>query len=162
MENKLWRITIDTNPEDCNLNCIMCEEHSKYSNYINHLKQETGVSKRRMPLEWLEPIFKQASELEVEEIIPTTMGDPLVSKHFDVICELTNKYKLRLNVTHNGTFPGKRAIEWAKQIVPITNDIKISWNGATAATAESIMTGLNFEKANDDLLKFIEFRNQYF
>ena len=23
-----WRITFDTNPDDCNLNCVMCEEHS--------------------------------------------------------------------------------------------------------------------------------------
>jgi hypothetical protein len=26
-----WRITFDTNPDDCNLSCIMCEEHSIYS-----------------------------------------------------------------------------------------------------------------------------------
>ena len=26
-----WRITFDTNPDDCNLRCIMCEEHSIYS-----------------------------------------------------------------------------------------------------------------------------------
>jgi hypothetical protein len=26
-----WRITFDTNPDDCNLHCIMCEEHSPYS-----------------------------------------------------------------------------------------------------------------------------------
>ena len=26
-----WRITFDTNPDDCNLHCIMCEDHSPYS-----------------------------------------------------------------------------------------------------------------------------------
>ena len=26
-----WRITFDTNPDTCNLNCIMCEEFSPYS-----------------------------------------------------------------------------------------------------------------------------------
>jgi len=33
-ENKLigpWRITFDTNPDQCNLRCIMCEEHSNYN-----------------------------------------------------------------------------------------------------------------------------------
>jgi len=28
LNQELWRVTIDTNPEDCNLKCIMCEEHS--------------------------------------------------------------------------------------------------------------------------------------
>ena len=26
-----WRITFDTNPDDCNLHCIMCEDHWPYS-----------------------------------------------------------------------------------------------------------------------------------
>ncbi len=26
-----WRITIDTNPDQCNLNCIMCDTHSIYN-----------------------------------------------------------------------------------------------------------------------------------
>ena len=26
-----WRITFDTNPDDCNLRCVMCEEHSPHS-----------------------------------------------------------------------------------------------------------------------------------
>ena len=26
-----WRITFDTNPDDCNLRCIMCECFSPYS-----------------------------------------------------------------------------------------------------------------------------------
>ena len=26
-----WRITFDTNPDDCNLHCIMCEDHSPFS-----------------------------------------------------------------------------------------------------------------------------------
>jgi hypothetical protein len=42
---KLWRITLDTNPEDCNLKCIMCEEHSPYSDFIPNLYKETGVKR---------------------------------------------------------------------------------------------------------------------
>ena len=29
--NKPYRITIDTNPDQCNLNCIMCDTHSIYN-----------------------------------------------------------------------------------------------------------------------------------
>ena len=38
--SKFWRVTIDTNPEDCNLKCIMCEEHSPYSNFMDTLYKE--------------------------------------------------------------------------------------------------------------------------
>jgi hypothetical protein len=72
--NNLWRVTLDTNPEDCNLKCIMCEEHSPYSDYIPTLYKETGVKRRRMKFETVEDIFQQAEKLGVKEIIPSTMG----------------------------------------------------------------------------------------
>ena len=52
-ENKLWRITLDTNPEDCNYHCIMCEEHSEFSYFRERLKRETGVDRRRMPVAYM-------------------------------------------------------------------------------------------------------------
>jgi hypothetical protein len=38
-KQQLWRITLDTNPEDCNLQCVMCEEHSPHSTFIDELQQ---------------------------------------------------------------------------------------------------------------------------
>ena len=55
-ENKLWRITLDTNPEDCNYHCIMCEEHSRYNHFKENLLNNTGVARRCMPVEWLPAI----------------------------------------------------------------------------------------------------------
>lgn len=161
-EYKLWRITLDTNPEDCNLNCIMCEEQSKYSTYI---KDKLKGKHRRMPKEWLEPIFMQAKELGVKEIIPSTMGEPLIYEYFTHIVELCYKYNIKLNLTTNGTFPLKKlksTTEWAKLIIPITTDIKISWNGATKETAQSIMKGLNFDVALTNLKELIHYRNEYY
>ncbi len=159
---KLWRITLDTNPEDCNLSCKMCEEHSLYSKYI----QETlGGQHRRMPEEWIEPIFKQAKNLGVKEIIPSTMGEPLMYKHFPLIIDLCYRYNIKMNLTTNGTFPrtnGKTVIDWAKLLVPITTDVKISWNGATAQTAEKIMRKLKFEQTLSNVKEFIRIRNKHY
>ena len=159
---KLWRITLDTNPEDCNLSCTMCEEHSPFSKFI---KEKLNGKRRRLPPEWLESIFQQAKALGVKEIIPSTMGEPLLYKHFAYIVELCYKYNIKMNLTTNGTFPKttkKSVTEWAKLLVPITTDIKISWNGATAQTAQKIMLKINFEEALANVKDFIHIRNEYF
>lgn len=159
---KLWRLTIDTNPEDCNLQCIMCEEHSPYSDYIPTLYKETGVKRRRMKFETVEQIFQEAQNLGVKEIIPSTMGEPLLYKGIEGIFELSQKFGIKINLTTNGTFPKHSVEEWAKMIVPSTTDIKISWNGATADTAEKIMPGLKFNKAIENVKSFIAYRDKYF
>ncbi|NRT16969.1 glycosyltransferase involved in cell wall biosynthesis/MoaA/NifB/PqqE/SkfB family radical SAM enzyme [Flavobacterium sp. 28A] len=160
--SNLWRITIDTNPEDCNLKCIMCEEHSPYSDFIPNLFKETGVKRRRMKFETVESIFDQAKKLGVSEIIPSTMGEPLLYKEFDKLFELSSQHNIKINLTTNGTFPKKTVLEWAKLIVPNTTDIKISWNGATKETSEKIMIGFDFEKTISNIQEFIKYRDSYF
>lgn len=159
---KLWRLTLDTNPEDCNLNCVMCEEHSPFSTYI---KEKLNGKHRRMPKEWLEPIFEQAKKIGVKEMIPSTMGEPLIYKHFAHFVELCYKYNIKMNLTTNGTFPRtteKTVTEWARLIVPITTDVKISWNGATAETSQKVMLKINFDEAVANVKEFIRVRNQHF
>jgi len=160
--NNLWRITMDTNPEDCNYHCIMCEEHSKYSHFRANLKSRCGISRREMPIEWLEPIIKQATEMGVKEIIPSTMGEPLLYKGIDDFFLLIKKYALKINLTTNGSFPGKSIDAWAKLIVPNTTDVKISINGAKKETSEAIMQGSNFDKQMENIKHLIAYRNQYF
>lgn len=154
---KLWRITIDTNPEDCNYHCIMCEEHSKYSNAL-----QTIGKHRRMPIEWIDKIFEEASLLGVSEIIPSTMGEPLLYKGIDRFFDLAQKYGIKLNITTNGSFPNKPIQEWAKLIIPNTTDIKISINGATAKTSESIMEGSHFNTTIENIKTLAAYRNNYY
>ena len=159
---KLWRITLDTNPEDCNLSCTMCEEHSPFSKYI---KEKLGGKHRRMPKEWLEPIFEQAKKIGVTEMIPSTMGEPLIYKHFAHFVELCYKYNIKMNLTTNGTFPRtteKTVTEWAKLIVPNTTDVKISRNGATEETSKKVMIGIDFNKSVENVKEFIKYRDEYF
>ena len=158
----LWRITIDTNPEDCNLKCVMCEEHSPYSDFIPTLYKETGVKRRRMEFATVEDIFLQAEKLGVKEIIPSTMGEPLMYKGIEGIFELSQKHGIKINLTTNGTFPKLKVEQWANLIVPNTTDVKISWNGATAETAEKVMKGLNYNQVLEKVKEFIAFRNKLF
>lgn len=160
-ENKLWRITLDTNPEDCNYHCIMCEEHSEFSCFRERLKRETGVDRRRMPVAWLQPIFEQAAELGVTEIIPSTMGEPLLYEGIEEFYRLAKKHGMKVNLTTNGSFPRKPIAEWAKIIIPNTSDVKISINGAKKETSEAIMKNSNFNHQLDCIKHLVSYRNDY-
>ncbi len=155
-----WRITFDTNPDTCNLRCIMCEEHSPHSTLQVARKQE-GRPRRLMPFELIERVIADAAPHGLREIIPSTMGEPLLYKHFDGILELCHRYNVKLNLTTNGTFPRHGATAWAERIVPVTSDVKISWNGATKATHERIMLGSRWEKVLHNVRDFITVRDAH-
>jgi MoaA/NifB/PqqE/SkfB family radical SAM enzyme len=161
MESQFWRLTLDTNPEDCNLACIMCEEHSPFSNFREQLFAQTGVKVRHMPTAWLRPIFEEAAQMGIQEIIPSTMGEPLLYRQFDEILALCKEFGIRCNLTTNGTFPKRTVEDWAERIVPVTSDVKISWNGATAATAEKVMLKIDFAQAVDNVRRFIAVRDAH-
>ncbi len=150
--SKPWRITLDTNPDDCNLHCIMCEEHSPYS-------KKSAEVPRRMEPELIEKILSEAHDSGITEVIPSTMGEPLLFSHFEMISDLCRQYGMNMNLTTNGTFPRLGAIAWAEKIVPITGDVKISWNGATKETQEQIMGGSRWEARLESLRQFIQVRN---
>ncbi len=155
-----WRITFDTNPDDCNLKCIMCEEHSVHST----LQAERKAAKRpprRMSVDLIRRVLEDSRGTGLREIIPSTMGEPLIYQHFEDIIDLCEEHRVFLNLTTNGTFPRLGAREWAERIVPITSDVKISWNGATKATQEAVMVGSNWERVLDNVRTFIEVRDAH-
>lgn len=113
-----------------------------------------------MNIELIRKILEESKESPLKEIIPSTMGEPLLFRHFDEIIQLCHEYGVKLNLTTNGTFPRLGATEWAKRIVPIGSDVKISWNGATKKTSELIMIGSNFEKRLQNIKNFIQVRDE--
>ena len=153
-DNGPWRITFDTNPDDCNLRCIMCETHSVYSN-------KCRKTRRRMDVELIKRILHENHETALKEIIPSTMGEPLLYKKFYDIIELCKKYNLKLNLTTNGTFPIKGAYTWGHLVIPVCSDVKISFNGATKYTQESIMLGIKWEDLLKNIKTFIKVRDEY-
>ncbi len=155
-----WRITFDTNPDTCNLQCVMCEEHSPYSS-LQPLRKLDGRRHRRMSFEMLKQVVEEIAGKGLREIIPSTMGEPLLYEHFEDILALCEKHGIKLNLTTNGTFPKYGASGWATRIVPVTSDVKISWNGACKATHEKIMEGSKWEEALHNLREFIIARDAY-
>jgi len=148
-----WRITFDTNPDQCNLRCIMCEEHSKY--YLSK-----GNMNRIMDFQIIEEVIEDAVDYGLQEIIPSTMGEPLLYKSFIDLIKLVKRRSLKINLTTNGTFPRLGVEEWANLILPIASDVKISINGAIKETNELIMEGINFKKQISNIKNFVYTRDK--
>ena len=155
-----WRITFDTNPDDCNLHCIMCEDHSPYST-TQIDRRRAKRPRRRMGIDLIRRVMEESKGTGLREIIPSTMGEPLVYRHFDEILDLCAEYGVLLNLTTNGTFPQRGARAWAERIVPVTSDVKISWNGATKATHEKVMLGSKWETVVENVSTFIDVRDAH-
>ena len=155
-----WRITFDTNPDDCNLHCIMCEDHSPYSTTQND-RRRAGRPKRRMDIALIRRVLAESEGTGLREIIPSTMGEPLLYRHFDEIIDLCAQYGVKLNLTTNGTFPQRGARSWAERIVPVTSDVKVSWNGSTQKTHESVMLGSDWDTVLNNVSEFIEVRDAH-
>lgn len=155
-----WRVTFDTNPDTCNLRCIMCEEHSPHS-LLQIQRKQAGRPPRLMPIEVLRRVFVEAAQNGMREMIPSTMGEPLLYHHFEEILALCREYGVMLNLTTNGTFPRLGARGWAERIVPVTSDVKISWNGATADTQQKIMLGARWDHVLGNVREFVAVRDAH-
>jgi glycosyltransferase involved in cell wall biosynthesis/MoaA/NifB/PqqE/SkfB family radical SAM enzyme len=155
-----WRITFDTNPDTCNRRCVMCEEHSPYS-ALQEERRNAGKARRIMPIELVRQVIEEAALHGMREVIPSTMGEPLLYEHFDEIIEICRELGVQLNLTTNGSFPRRSARAWAELLVPVTSDVKLSLNGATKATQERIMGGSCWEQGLDDLRSFIAVRDTH-
>jgi len=151
-----WRITFDTNPDDCNLKCIMCERSSPENPASNNGDKQ----RRRMDIGLIRKVLDDLDGTALREVIPSTMGEPLLYENIGEIIDLCSEYGLKLNLTTNGTFPVLGARIWAQKIAPIASDVKISWNGACKETQESIMEGIHWEQQLQNVATFIEVRDE--
>ncbi len=155
-----WRITFDTNPDTCNMRCVMCEEHSPHSP-LQAARRREGRPRRTMPVDLIRRVVADAVAHGLREIIPSTMGEPLLYEHFEEILALCSEYGVKLNLTTNGTFPRLGAKAWAERVVPVASDVKISWNGATKITHEAIMIGARWERMLDNVRAFVAVRDAH-
>ena len=151
------RITLLTNPDVCNLRCPLCFLNQRALHNCNARSAENGngdcppdngrerffyCNKERrafgmgeMPFEVARAaIEKYAAERDasgkrlLREVIPSTMGEPLLYSHFDELLELCRALGIPLNLTTNGTFPGKWGREDAMGVLLRScRDIKVSY-----------------------------------
>ena len=117
------RLTLLTNPDICNLRCPLC-----------FLRQQgCGAGLGEMPFEVARAAVEKyavrdaAGAVPLREVIPSTMGEPLLYSKFAELLELCGNYGIPLNLTTNGTFPGKwGSLEGMEALLLACSDIKVS------------------------------------
>ena len=114
-----------------------------------------------MDIDLIRQVLADSVGTPLREIIPSTMGEPLLYRDFDEILDLCAQYGVKLNLTTNGTFPRRGARAWAERIVPVTSDVKISWNGSTKETQERVMVGSSWETVLENVRTFIAVRDDH-
>ncbi len=133
------RLNFDTNPDDCNLSCGMCEGHSPYS-ALRRLREQGARPRSRMDPAILRAVFDELRGTCFREAVSSSNGEPLLYAHFEELAALCIRDGILLHVTTNGTFPGG-AEHWAALLTRMGADLKISINGATPVTQAAVMPG---------------------
>ena len=132
------RVTLLTNPDVCNLHCPLCFLNQRAllnCDVANCNKERRALGMGEMNFEVARAaIEKYAAERDVSgkrllrEVIPSTMGEPLLYSHFDELLKLCRAMGLPLNLTTNGTFPGKWGSDAAMEfLLRSCSDIKVSY-----------------------------------
>ncbi|SMG08343.1 Radical SAM superfamily enzyme, MoaA/NifB/PqqE/SkfB family [Fibrobacter sp. UWB13] len=132
------RITLLTNPDVCNLHCPLCFLNQRAllnCDVANCNKERRALGMGEMPFEVARAaIEKYAADCDasgkrlLQEVIPSTMGEPLLYSHFDELLEFCRALEIPLNLTTNGTFPGKWVSDAAMELLLRScSDIKVSY-----------------------------------
>lgn len=117
------RITLLTNPDVCNLHCPLC--------FLNQRGFEFGMGEMswdvaKAAVEKFAAIENPAGS-ELREVIPSTMGEPLLYSYFSDLLDLCKSLGVKVNLTTNGTFPGFwGTADGVKKLLECCSDIKIS------------------------------------
>ena len=143
------RVNLNTN-NDCNIKCNMC-------GFSARLDVSQRIEKVRMNFDML---VKVADELfpAAWEIIPTTRGEPLLYDNFEELVGLVGKYCCRLGLYTNGILLDE---DFSRMIIPYINDLKVSFDGATKSTYETLRTGSKYEKVIENIHIFNSLRDNY-
>ena len=124
----MHRITLLTNPDKCNLNCPLCflnqRGFSRCSLGVGEMNFETA----RAAIEKYVAERDASGKRVLREVIPSTMGEPLLYSRFDELLALCKSLEIPLNLTTNGTFPDK----WGRdagmaELLRACSDIKVSY-----------------------------------
>jgi MoaA/NifB/PqqE/SkfB family radical SAM enzyme len=143
----------------------MCEGFSEHSS-VQSERAASDARKRRMAPELIARTVREAVPHGLREIIPSTMGEPLMYRHFDVFTDLCREFapRLKLNLTTNGSFQSNGVTPagvaaWAPKLLPVLSDVKFSWNAATKGTQEAVMKRADYDAQRHNLEAFLRARD---
>jgi MoaA/NifB/PqqE/SkfB family radical SAM enzyme len=122
--------------------------------------EHAGPSRRMAPA-LAEAVLAERAGSPLREVIPSTMGEPLLWAGLDALVGQCAAQGVRLNLTTNGTFPIRGARGWADRLVPVLSDVKISVNGATATTAAAVMAGIRHDEVVENVRALVAVRDRH-
>lgn len=142
------RLTLVTNPDKCNLRCPLC--------FLNQRGRAFG--KGEMP--WT--VAKAAIDrVKPFEVIPSTMGEPLLYTYFENLLDYCAGQGVALNLTTNGSFPGVWGSEAGMgRLLLACRDIKVSCMGFDETTFNEMMPGIAFERWRGNVERLLSLRRQ--
>jgi len=123
------RITLLTNPDLCNLHCPLCFLNQRGLSFgeISGAVGEMDFGVAKAVVEKYGSILDDEGCPVLKEVIPSTMGEPLLYSHFSELLDLCGSVSVPLNLTTNGTFPGVWGDEGhLLRLLKGCSDIKIS------------------------------------
>ena len=155
------RLTLLTNPDICNLHCPLC--------FLNQRKSPFGMGE--MPFEVAQTAIEKFClnagtatnpQSALTEVIPSTMGEPLLYSQFEKLVVLCESHKIPLNITTNGTFPGVWGTEdGLERLVRVSRDIKVSCMGFSTDVFQEMMPGISFEQWKSNVLRLLKVRERH-
>jgi len=148
-KKNIWRITLLTNPDKCNLSCPLC--------FMRQRGIPFGMGE--MPLALALRSITEYKET-LKEVIPSTMGEPLLYSHFESLREFCFNQNIPLNLTTNGTFPNYLEFEKQKKLLQSCSDIKISLMGFSQEHFQNLMPGLTFENWKKNVSSYAQVRKE--
>ena len=123
----MHRITLLTNPDECNLHCPLCFLNQRSNGRRVFGMGEMPFEIARGAIEKYAAVRDASGSRELREVIPSTMGEPLLYSHFDELLEFCRAIEIPLNLTTNGTFPGKWGSDAGMELLLRScSDIKVS------------------------------------
>ena len=129
------RLTLLTNPDKCNLRCPLC--------FLNQRGRPFGMGE--MPIEVAKAAIEKYAESGLREVIPSTMGEPLLYSKFEELLDCCCKKNIPLNLTTNGSFPGIwGTAAGMERLLLACSDIKVSCMGFDGPAFDEMMPGLSF------------------
>lgn len=136
------RLTLLTNPDKCNLRCPLC--------FLNQRGKPFGMGE--MPIEVAKAAIEKYAEglsgkepCGLREVIPSTMGEPLLYSKFGELLEYCSAREIPLNLTTNGTFPGIwGTAAGMERLLLACSDIKVSCMAFDEATFTEMVPGISF------------------
>ena len=134
--------------DHCNAECIMCPRE------VHKLGREHGI----MTFDDYKRSLDEVIELGCQQIVLTGFGEPLVDKQLEKKVEYAKGRGLRTYIISNGSLLTKKRA--TNLIQAGLDELRISFYGMRKETYETVMVGLKFDVTMNNLLGFLELRDE--